>query len=39
MLWWAYRRFHLADPARRAQFMHQGTFTDMGPTPTRGPRV
>ncbi|MFM2077930.1 MAG: hypothetical protein RJA49_1820 [Actinomycetota bacterium] len=39
MLWWAYRRFDLADPARRRQFVHQGTLTDLGSAATRGPRM
>lgn len=30
MLWWAYRRFGLADPERRRQFVRLGTLTDLG---------
>lgn len=39
MLWWTYRRFGLHDPARRRQFVQQGSLTDLGPTASRGPRV
>ena len=35
MLVWAYRRFDLADPQRRRQFVQQGTLTDLGPTTGR----
>ncbi|MEN9643871.1 MAG: hypothetical protein RL238_540 [Actinomycetota bacterium] len=35
MLVWAYRRFDLADPQRRQQFLRQGTLTDLGPTAGR----
>lgn len=28
MLWWAWRRFRLAEPARRAQFYRHGLLTD-----------
>jgi hypothetical protein len=35
MLVWAYRRFGLADPQRRQQFVRHGTLTDMGPTAGR----
>jgi len=28
MLWWAWRRFHLAEPARREQFRRLGTLTE-----------
>lgn len=30
LLWWAWRRFSLADPARREQFVRHGTLTDSG---------
>jgi len=29
MLWWAWRRFGLADPARRSAFVRHGTLTDV----------
>ena len=35
MLVWAYRRFDLADPPRRRQFVQHGTLTDLGPTTGR----
>ena len=35
LLWWTYRRFDLADPARRTQFVRTGMLTDMGPTAAR----
>ncbi len=35
MLWWAYRRFGLADPSRRTQFVRTGVLTDLGPTAAR----
>jgi hypothetical protein len=35
MLWWAWKRFDLADPARRHQFVRLGTLTDLGARPGR----
>jgi hypothetical protein len=35
MLWWAWRRFHLADGDRRTQFVRLGTLTDFGARPGR----
>ena len=35
LLVWTYRRFDLADPARRTQFVRTGMLTDMGPTASR----
>ncbi|MBI4936127.1 MAG: hypothetical protein HY828_19805 [Actinobacteria bacterium] len=35
MLWWAWKRFDLADAQRRGQFVRQGTLTDLGPRPGR----
>ena len=35
MLWWAWKRFDLADAQRRTQFVRQGTLTDLGPRPGR----
>jgi hypothetical protein len=31
MLWWAWRRFHLADATRRARFVRQGLLSDIEP--------
>lgn len=39
MLVWAYRRFDLADPQRRQQFLRHGTLTDMGSAAGRRPPV
>jgi hypothetical protein len=35
MLWWAWRRFDLADRERRIQFVRLGTLTDVGARPGR----
>jgi hypothetical protein len=35
MLWWAWKRFDLADPERRTQSLRHGTLTDLGPRPGR----
>ena len=35
MLWWAWKRFDLADPANRTTFLRHGTLTDRGPRPGR----
>jgi hypothetical protein len=32
MLWWVWRHFHLADAARRRQFLHEGTLSESRPT-------
>jgi hypothetical protein len=28
MLWWAWRHFRMAQPARRSQFVHHGTLSE-----------